>query len=130
MTAPAASDVKGSHSDAVHHPRHYNSHPSGIECVEYAELLPGNLSHACVYVWRHADKGQPAQDLEKALWFIDREAARAESERHSARALLGMLGGETWSYTEPCGVRIVDRFRPLDCYAMRSPKLARSSRIS
>jgi hypothetical protein len=115
MTAPPASDVKGSHSDPVHHPKHYNSHPSGIECVEFSELLPGNLSHACVYVWRHANKGQPEEDLEKAQWFIDREAGRTVSERLSARELLGLTDGSaTWSDFEPEGVRVQDRLRPLE----------------
>jgi len=113
MTAPPASDVKGSHSAAVHHPKHYNSHPSGIECVEFSELLPGNLSHACVYVWRYRDKGQPEQDLAKALWFIDREAARTTSERLSARELLGLTHNDGWSAHDVEGVRIEDRFRPL-----------------
>ena len=112
MTAPTASDVKGSHSDEVNHPKHYNSHPSGIECVEYEELLPGNLAHACVYVWRHTDKGQPVKDLQKALWFIDREAARTSSERASVLELLG-LDQTTLLPTTPCGVRIQDRLRSL-----------------
>jgi hypothetical protein len=88
MTAQDSSDVNGGTGDPVHHPKHYNTHPSGIECVEFSELLPGNLSHACVYVWRHAHKGSPIEDLEKALWFLEREQARDDLESEEARLFL------------------------------------------
>ena len=121
MTAQHSSDVNGSHSDPVHHPKHYNSHPSGIECVEYAELLPGNLSHTCVYVWRHADKGTPVQDLDKALWFLDREIGRAWQEQREVRDLLGLTPArvegslilDASSNHTPAQIRIQDRLRHL-----------------
>lgn len=121
MTAQPASDVNGSHADVINHPQHYNSHPSGIECIEYAELLPANLSHACVYVWRHADKQKPEEDLAKALWFLDREIGRSYAEQCDSRALLGMtepravglLFYDAFTNCTPARVRIEDRVRSL-----------------
>jgi hypothetical protein len=88
MTAQVSTDVNGALGDAVRHPKHYNSHPSGIECVEFSELLPGNLAHVCVYVWRHAHKGRPIEDLEKALWFLERELRRTRTEHDEESAHL------------------------------------------
>lgn len=117
MTPQPASDVNGSQSDPVHHPKHYNSHPSGVECVEYAELLPGNLSHVCVYVWRHADKGTPAQDLAKALWFLDREIGRTLDERaESASHLVFGLTEALAPSQYRARARIQDRRRHLHSF--------------
>ena len=57
-------------SDAVNHPRHYNAHPSGIECIELAMWLPFCLGNTLKYLWRADHKGTPVQDLEKALWYL------------------------------------------------------------
>ncbi|HEX9642312.1 MAG TPA: DUF3310 domain-containing protein [Candidatus Krumholzibacteria bacterium] len=113
MAAQPASDVNGSQSAAVNHPKHYNSHPSGVECVEFAELLPGNLSHACVYVWRHADKGTPEEDLEKALWFLNRESERHPDEQDESRAVLGIVPAPSTGARAAALIRIRDRARPL-----------------
>lgn len=88
MTAQASSDVNAEHEEHVNHPKHYNTHPSDIECVEFSELLPGNLSHVCVYVWRYENKGTPKRDLEKAVWFLERELGRTASEREETLAML------------------------------------------
>lgn len=55
----------------VVHPAHYNSHPSGVEVIEYARLLPFGPGSAVKYVMRHQHKGNPRQDLDKALWLLD-----------------------------------------------------------
>lgn len=60
----------------VHHPAHYNAHPSGIECIDLAEWLPGNLFNALKYLWRKDEKGKPTEDAEKALWYVTREIGR------------------------------------------------------
>jgi len=108
MTAQGSTDVNAaSADDSVNHPKHYNTHPSGIECVEYEELLPGNLAHACVYVWRHEHKGHPTEDLEKALWFLRRERQRSLTEQAEAEKFLQL----TERY-QP-GLRAEERLRPL-----------------
>lgn len=67
---------KGRAPDAVNHPRHYNSHPSGVECITVAEHMGFNLGNAMKYIWRSDDKGAPLEDLRKARWYLDREINR------------------------------------------------------
>jgi hypothetical protein len=61
---------------AVDHPRHYNSHKSGIEAIEVIEYLTGNMFNTVKYIWRANHKGKPVEDIEKALWYAKREAGR------------------------------------------------------
>lgn len=61
--------------DRVNHPAHYNSHPSGIECISVTEHLNFCLGNAVKYLWR-ADLKGGTEDLEKAVWYIKREIAR------------------------------------------------------
>jgi hypothetical protein len=64
-------------SSAVDHPSHYNSHASGIECIEVTEHMNFNLGNAIKYIWRVGLKSDdPIVDLEKARWYLDREIAR------------------------------------------------------
>lgn len=67
-------------SDNIDHPKHYNSHPSGVECIQVAEHMGFNLGNAFKYVFRHADKGKPIEDLGKARWYMGREIARRQAE--------------------------------------------------
>lgn len=67
MTAPATLD----HHDPVNHPSHYTSHPSGIECIEITRLLGFDLGNCVKYVWRRGDKGNPAQDLDKSVFYLN-----------------------------------------------------------
>ena len=58
--------------DPVHKPLHYNSHPSGIGCVQITEHMGFCLGNAFKYIFR-ADLKNGIEDLEKAKWYIDRE---------------------------------------------------------
>lgn len=60
-------------TDMVNHPPHYTGHPSGVECIEVAEHLPFCLGNAFKYLFRRNGKATLRQDLEKALWYINRE---------------------------------------------------------
>jgi hypothetical protein len=62
--------------DAVNHPIHYTGHPSGIECIDITEHMNFCTGNAIKYIWRAGQKGDPIQDLEKALWYIRREIKR------------------------------------------------------
>ena len=62
--------------EKVNHPKHYNSHPTGIECIDIIEHFPFNLGSAMKYIWRAGLKGERAEDLEKAAWYIQREIER------------------------------------------------------
>ena len=60
-------------NDNVNHPKHYTSHPSGVEAIEITRWLRGPYSNACKYVMRGWEglKGDPVEDLEKALWYLN-----------------------------------------------------------
>jgi len=60
----------------VDHPSHYTSHPSGVECIEIAELLSFNLGNAFKYLFRRKEKGAFGTDCRKAIWYIERESSR------------------------------------------------------
>lgn len=62
--------------DVVNMPRHYTSHPSGIECIQITEHMNFNLGNAIKYVWRASLKGRELEDLKKAKYYIEREIAR------------------------------------------------------
>lgn len=62
--------------DNVTSPKHYTSNKSGVECIDVIEHLPFNVGAAIKYLWRLEDKGNPIQDMRKALWFTDREIRR------------------------------------------------------
>lgn len=65
--------------DAVEHPPHYNSHPSGIECITVTEHMNFNLGNAVKYIWRAGLKSDdPTTDLRKACWYLDREIGRLQ----------------------------------------------------
>ena len=63
----------------VDHPKHYTSHPSGVECIEIARYYPFSIGSAIKYLWRAglkkdaelSDKEKEREDFEKARWFID-----------------------------------------------------------
>ena len=62
--------------DNVNHPKHYTSHPSGVECIEITEHMNFCLGNAVKYIWRASLKGKEVEDLKKAIWYLEREIAR------------------------------------------------------
>ncbi len=62
--------------DAVNHPAHYCSHPSGVEVIQITEHLPFCTGNAIKYILRAPFKGKERQDLEKAIWYLQRELKR------------------------------------------------------
>ena len=68
-------------NDNVNHPKHYNSHPSGVECIEITEHMNFCLGNAMKYIWRASLKGEQVEDLRKARWYIDREISRILNEK-------------------------------------------------
>lgn len=61
---------------SVNHPKHYNAHPSGIECIEVVRHMNFNKGNAIKYVWRAGDKGNEIEDLQKAIWYLNDEIER------------------------------------------------------
>lgn len=62
----------------VDHPRHYNA--GSIEAIEVIEDWQLNfcLGNVIKYIARSEHKGNPKEDLEKALWYLTREIERYE----------------------------------------------------
>lgn len=68
--------------DPVDYPPHYNSHPSGIECIQITEGFTFNLGCVIKYIWRAGLKSEcPVEDLKKARWYIEREINRLERQQ-------------------------------------------------
>ena len=71
-------------TDNVNHPAHYNSHPSGIECIEIARHHDFNIGNSIKYLWRAGlkseegmeDTNKQIEDLNKAIWYIKDEIKR------------------------------------------------------
>lgn len=67
--------------DNINHPSYYNSHPSGIECIDIAEHHDFCIGNAIKYLWRAGLKSEDGiskkekqiEDLKKAIWYIKRE---------------------------------------------------------
>ena len=67
--------------DPVDHPKHYTSHPSGVECIQITEHMGFNLGNALKYIWRSDLKGSAIEDLKKARFYISREIEKRESSK-------------------------------------------------
>lgn len=60
----------------INHPAHYNV--GKIEVIDAIEEwdLNFNLGNAVKYIARADHKGKPLEDLNKALWYVNREIER------------------------------------------------------
>jgi hypothetical protein len=65
-------------NDQVNHPKHYTSHPSGVECIEITRHMGYNLGNAVKYIWRCDLKRDAIEDLRKAIWYLQDELAVRE----------------------------------------------------
>lgn len=54
-------------------PKHY----SGTACADIGELLTANAYQTLKYNWRLGKKDDPCVEIDKSLWYIDREIALA-----------------------------------------------------
>lgn len=79
--------------DAINHPKHYTSHPSGVECIEVTRHMTFNIGNVIKYCWRSGLKdGNPnVQDLRKAAWYLNDEIRRLEGKPEH---VLDMAPGE------------------------------------
>lgn len=66
--------------DSVNHPKHYLALENGIEAIEVTEQFNFNMGNALKYIWRADHKGKPVEDLNKAIWYLNREIARREEQ--------------------------------------------------
>lgn len=66
-------------TDSVNHPKHYTSHPSGVECIQVTRHMNFNIGNVIKYCWR-TDHKNGLEDLRKARWYLDDEINRLEQE--------------------------------------------------
>lgn len=76
-------------TDSVNSPKHYTSHPSGVECIEITRHYCFAIGNAIKYLWRAGLKSEEGmsdidkeiEDLKKAKWYIDDRIAQLEDIR-------------------------------------------------
>jgi hypothetical protein len=70
------SSIREEAVDKVNHPPHYKV--GGIETIDFIEAkkLNYNLGNVIKYITRADHKGSRNEDLQKALWYLNRELGR------------------------------------------------------
>jgi len=76
-------------NDNVNHPSHYTSHPSGVECIAITEHMNFCLGNAMKYIWRADLKHDAIEDLQKAVFYINREIARRQPTVYTTTCVTG-----------------------------------------
>lgn len=84
-------EYKAPEDDPVNHPKHYLS--TGVQCpecghgletIDIIESQGYRVGNALKYVFRHKDKGNPVQDLSKAIWYLQREIQNLKRETNES----------------------------------------------
>lgn len=90
-------------ADNVNHPKHYTSHPSGIECIEVSRYLSFSLGSAYKYLFRRENKNDLLENLRKADWYLREELThlvRPSAGDASLKAAAVISAHEPWPYSE------------------------------
>lgn len=74
-------------NNKVEHPKHYTSHPSGIECIDIARHYDFCIGNVIKYLWRsglkqeqgYSSKEKQIEDLKKARFYLDYEIKMLET---------------------------------------------------
>lgn len=99
--------------ESVNHPKHYNSHPSGVECIDIIRHYCYDIGAAIKYLWRAGlkteegmtDREKEIEDLRKAIWYINDRIRQLQTESSSdasdnsavsSRALPPRLSRSRW----------------------------------
>ena len=83
----------------VNHPKHYNSHPSGIEVIEIVRWMEFDTGNSFKYVSREDHKGNAVQDIEKAIFYVeDYWKMRAENPDYKLRAYPNRVRELLWEF--------------------------------
>ena len=93
--------------DPVNHPKHYTSHPSGVECITITRHMGFCLGNAVKYLWRAGmkDSAPPVEDLKKAIWYIQEEIKLREASTVDA---LDRLSAGIEAQAEKAGITAAD----------------------
>ena len=87
--------------DSAVSPNYYKGFTNGAQPIDITEHLTGNAAQAVQYLTRACRvdgvvKSDPIEDLEKAVWFTEREISRLKREKDT-RTILG--GNKEQTYT-------------------------------
>lgn len=74
--------------ERVNHPKYYNQHPSGVECIDIIRHYCFDIGCVIKYCWRSGLKGEEGmtdrekelEDLKKARWYLDDWIKHLEDE--------------------------------------------------
>jgi hypothetical protein len=66
--------------DPIQKAKHYNLHPSGVECIEVIEHFDFVIGSIIKYAWRAGLKDQEPtlKDLQKCAYYAQRAVSREE----------------------------------------------------
>ena len=70
--------------DNVNNPSHYKQ--GKVECIDGIESALGDnfigylQGNALKYIWRHKYKGKPIEDIDKAIWYLNKLRSQYEKE--------------------------------------------------
>ena len=105
-------------NDEVNHPVHYTAY-EGIEVIQLTEQMNFNRGNAVKYIARAGLKSYDTEilDLQKALWYIQREINRVEAKRRTAgdHAALDAMRKKLMASTdelEECDECDIPEYRP------------------
>lgn len=73
MIEEESQEIPQQTEDAVNNPKHYTSHPSGVECLDVTRHMSFNLGNATKYIWRCDLKKDAIEDLRKAIFYLNDE---------------------------------------------------------
>jgi hypothetical protein len=78
QSSPSTNTVKPYATDMINSPPHYTA--GGIETIDFIEAkkLGYNLGNVVKYITRSDLKGDRLENLEKALWYLNREIKNAK----------------------------------------------------
>ena len=88
VTAPDSVDLESGtkYDDPVSHPAHYTSSPAQcsqcghpVECIDVVQHMTFSQGNAIKYLWRLFGKGDPVENLRKAIQYCEFEIARLEA---------------------------------------------------
>ena len=70
-------------TEKVNHPPHYGSADSPYEVIKIIEHfgLGFHLGNVVKYILRVEYKNAPVEDLEKAVWYLQREIANRKTQK-------------------------------------------------
>lgn len=123
--------------DSVNHPKHYTSHPSGVECITVTRHMTFNIGNVVKYCWRAGLKTEEGkdqrtkqiEDLKKAQFYLADEIKRLEGDGAAPPAedpewQLDLLRREGFEfYGRDVALRPTWRHRDQGCYGYRDDQV-------